>query len=258
MKYLLLCDDGHLLKVLPLCAKYHLGLEMQAFYNPSLYENDPSPIEEHLRQIGGVSLRAVHGCFGDLCPGSFDPLVRETARNRFELSYRAAVQLNVQHLILHHGYVPHTSPTDRWLIRCTAFWKDFLQPKGHGIRIHIENMLELEPQLLADLIDSIGSTAVDANLDIGHAHCNSAKTVLDWIGVLGNRIGYVHLHDNNGKEDEHLTFGKGTIPLKEVFSALEQLAPEACWAIESDVNEIQQSIEWLQNNGIGGAGITNR
>jgi sugar phosphate isomerase/epimerase len=250
MKNLLLCDDNNTSKVLPLCIQYNAGIEMQAFYNPLDYENDASPIKEHLDKIGDITLRAIHGCFGDLCPGSFDPLVRETARNRFELSYRAAVQLKVQHIVFHMGYVPHTSPPDRWLPRCVTFWKTFLETKSDSIKLHIENLFELEPKLLSDLIDSIGSDAVDVNLDIGHAHCFSRNSVAEWIQMLGNRIGYVHLHDNHGQEDEHLTLGKGTIPLKDVLMALNQYAPEAYWALETDINEMQRSIEWLMDNGI--------
>jgi sugar phosphate isomerase/epimerase len=248
MKSLLLCDNGELLSVLPLCQEYGLGIEMQAFYDPSRYEMDSSLVEMHLSHIGSVPLRAVHGCFGDLCPGSFDPLVRSTAKNRFELSYSAALQLGAEHLILHHGYVPHTSPPDGWLVRCSAFWKEFMLGKGDRVSIHIENLLEWEPTLICDVIDSIDNPLVDANLDIGHANCNSKVTAVQWIETLAERIGYVHLHDNNGKEDEHLTLGKGTVPLREVLSALDYYCPEAYWAIESHGTEIEQSIRWLVDN----------
>jgi sugar phosphate isomerase/epimerase len=250
MKSILLCDNGDLLNVLPLSEEYGLGIEMQAFYDPSLYEANSSLVEMHLSHIGNVSLRAVHGCFADLCPGSFDSLVRSTAKNRFELSYSAAMQLNATHLILHHGYVPHTSPASQWLARCSAFWKEFMIGKNNLVSIHIENLLEWEPNLISDLLDSIDNPAVDANLDIGHAYCNSKMTVIEWIQILAHRIGYVHLHDNNGKEDEHLAFGKGTIPLNEVLAGLEYYSPEACWAIESHGKEIEQSIIWLLENGM--------
>lgn len=244
---MLLCDDGNL-EPLPLCRKHGFGIEMQAFSNPMLYEHDPSVIVDHLEGIEGIKLRAVHGCYRDLCPGSFDPMVRGVAGNRFDLSYRATAKLKAQHLILHHGYVPHTSHPDRWITRCTAFWKEFLYDKDTSISIHVENLLELEPQLLADVIDAIDSPVVDTNLDIGHAYCNSRKSIMEWIQVLGKRIGYVHLHDNNGKEDEHLRFGEGSIPLTEVMSALEQSAPEAYWAIETEIAGLGQSIQWIMEN----------
>jgi sugar phosphate isomerase/epimerase len=247
MENLLICDDGNLEKVVPICKQYQCGIEVQSFYNPLLIDNEPESIDKHLALISGIALRSVHGCFGDLCPGSFDPMVRAVARNRFDLSYGIAKQLNAMHLVLHHGYVPHTSPPDRWLTRCVAFWKDFLADKDDTVHIHIENVLEWDAGLIADLVDGISRTEVDVNLDLGHVHCNSRASHMDWIERLGGRIGYVHIHDNHGKEDEHLELGNGTIPLHEVLQAIRSITPKAVWAIETEVDGLSKSIEWLMN-----------
>lgn len=248
MKNILLCDDADLYEVVPLCEQYHCGIEMQAFYDPSVYEREPDIIAEHLHATTNIAVRSVHGCYGDLCPGSFDALIREVTRHRFELSYAAARQTGAQHLVLHHGYVPHTSPPDRWLRRCRKFWQEFLADKGDTISIHIENMLDWDPTLLIELVDSLDHPNVDVNLDFGHAHCDSKIPVLDWVLQLGKRIGYAHLHDNNGQEREGLGLGQGTIPMQEVCLALEQCAPAACWAIETNVKYLEDSIEWLKLN----------
>lgn len=249
MRKIFICDETTPAKAAALCERYNLGIEIQAFYDPSYFESEPRAVEQHLALLGNIPDRASHGCFGDLCPGSFDPLVREVARLRFEQSYDFAKRLNAGHLVLHHGYVPHTSPPDRWLVRCSAFWKDFLKRRGGDIRIHLENLLELDPGLLAEVIDAIGNSLVDVNLDIGHVHCNSPTPLADWIRGLGSRIGYLHLHDNHGERDDHLTLGKGTIPLKQTLDLIEELAPDAIWAIESGIDEMEESILWLKNNG---------
>ena len=75
--------------------------------------------------------------------------------------------------------------------------------------IHLENMLEHDPAILLDVVAGIGHPAVDVCLDIGHVQANARVPVLRWIEVLGNNIGYVHLHDNHGAEDEHLGLGCG-------------------------------------------------
>jgi len=64
--------------------------------------------------------RAIHGPFGDLCPGSFDPLVRGVARTRIRQVFPIAERLRAGHLILHHGYVPNTSSPDIWTIEADA------------------------------------------------------------------------------------------------------------------------------------------
>ena len=74
---------------------------------------------------------------------------------------------------------------------------------------------------------------------------------MGWIRRLGKRIGYVHLHDNNGERDEHLAFGEGTIPLADVCRALEEEAPDAVWTVElaGGIPDLQKSMEWLVEHG---------
>jgi sugar phosphate isomerase/epimerase len=70
-----------------------------------------------------------------------------------------------------------------------------------------------------------------------------------WIERLGTKIGYVHLHDNHGIEDEHLGFGQGTIPLDDVCRALDELAPDAIWTIETQPEWLEFSLAWLGQRG---------
>lgn len=249
MNQLLICDDSKAREAASLCRKLGAGIEVQAFHDPRVLENTPAALEEHKQEIQNIAPVALHGCFGDLCPGSFDALVRGVARQRIEQSYRVAVALGAGHLVFHHGYVPHTSPPAGWIKRSTEFWRDFLYGKDANIRIHLENMLELDPQLISEVVLSIDRANLDINLDIGHAHCNSNSSVLRWIERLGPQIGYVHLHDNHGQDDEHLGLGHGTIPVQEVCQALNEFAPEAAWALEAEGEGIWQSLEWLGKNG---------
>ena len=153
------------------------------------------------------------------------------------------------HLIFHHGYVPHTSPSQGWIKRSVQFWQDFLEDKDGTIHIHLENMLEWDPGLILEVVSSINRPILDINLDIGHTHCNSKTPTVKWIEQLGNHIGYTHLHDNRGEEDEHLGLGQGTIPMRDACLALNELAPQAIWAIEAEGEGLKQSLEWLGENG---------
>ena len=254
MKQLLICDECRVKEVTPFCRAVGAGIEVQAFYDPRVVENTPAAVEEHRQAIRGILPVSVHGCFGDLCPGSFDSLVRQVARQRIEQSYAVAVNLGASHLVLHHGYAPHTSPPAGWIKRSTEFWRNFLDGKSASIRVHLENMLELDPDLISDVVQSIGRDNLDVNLDIGHAHCNSKTNVVKWVERLGDQIGYVHLHDNHGTNDDHLGLGQGTIPIKEVCQALNEHAPEAIWAVESEGDGMRQSLDWLKENGFLGKG----
>lgn len=232
-----------------LCKASGHGIEVQAFYDPDLVKRDPGAVSVHRQAIEGIGLRSLHGPFGDLCPGSFDAMVREVARHRFELASHIAGQLGVSHVVFHHGYVPGTSSPSGWLSRATTFWMDFLEKRSSQVAFHLENMLEHDPALLSDVIAAVARPNLDLCLDIGHAHCNGKVPVLRWIERMGPQIGYAQLHDNHGAADEHLGLGEGSIPMVEVCHALREYAPRAIWAIEAQVARMEPSLRWLQENG---------
>jgi len=58
----------------------------------------------------------------------------------------------------------------------------------------------------------------------------------------------VHLHQNHGSEDEHLGLRKGNMPMAAVLNALGEYAPDAVWALECNLDEMEESIEFLQEN----------
>ena len=117
-----------------------------------------------------------------------------------------------------------------------------------GYNVYLENMLEEGPSVLCGILDQVDNPNLHANLDIGHAHCNSTTPVVQWVASLGDRIWYVHLHDNNGDDDEHLGLGQGNILIQHVCDALEEYAPDAIWAIEAEGPGVLQSLEWLDKH----------
>ena len=79
---------------------------------------------------------------------------------------------------------------------------------------------------------------------------------LSFRGKLGDRIGYLHLHNNHGKQyiqdfnnDEHLGITNGTIDIKQVLSLLEKYAPNSIWSIEAKTKYLEESITSLQEFG---------
>jgi sugar phosphate isomerase/epimerase len=165
------------------------------------------------------------------------------------LGYQTARQLEATHIVFHHGYVPRISPPKNWVPRFVRFWKLFLEGKPEDVVFHLENMLELSPDILIETIDSISDRRLNACLDIGHAHCNSTTPVLNWIEKLGTRIGYVHLHDNDGTADQHLAIGQGNIPFVDVCHALNEHTPDAIWTLETQTKGVRESYDWLGQNG---------
>lgn len=246
MKELVLCDDGFPEKVLPLCKKYGLGIEIQGFHDPKQVNIKDKILEEYSNILPENISKYMHAPFADLCLGSVSDKIVEATKYYFAYAYEMAKKLNVKRITVHHGYVPKTSYIPGWINRAVAFWNEFLKDKE--IPFDMENMLELDPQIAKEIIDDANNDKLGINLDIGHAHCNSNTDVVDWIKNLGKRITYVHLHDNHGETDEHLGLGKGNINLIKVLTALNEYSPNAVWALECNLEDMEKSIIFLREN----------
>jgi sugar phosphate isomerase/epimerase len=66
--------------------------------------------------------------------------------------------------------------------------------------------------------------ALSFHLDVGHAFIeNRMRGVRDYLEAFSDRLAHVHMHDNHGKEDEHLPLGKGKIDVPEVIRLLKDI-----------------------------------
>jgi sugar phosphate isomerase/epimerase len=74
---------------------------------------------------------------------------------------------------------------------------------------------------LLRLMEAVDSDNFGAVLDTGHL--NAQKEILPLsVEKLGSRIHYVHASDNDGKTNQHLAPGKGTVDWDGVFAALKK------------------------------------
>ena len=110
-------------------------------------------------------------------------------------------------------------------------------------------MLEYDGVMLSEIITQVSSPRLDACLDIGHAYCNSKISPIEWVRQLGDQIGYVHIHSNDGTADQHLSLEQGTLPVAETLASLRQTSPRALWALEVSPQCFPQSLDWLSAHG---------
>ena len=260
MREIRLCDDAELSKVHQLCEDNGLGIEVQGFYNPNLIDTEESDklLFEYKNALanfkGGKSL---HAPFWDLNLGSKNPGVREATMKAFNYAYKVAKELGCTEIVVHNGFVPNTSFYEGWVRNATAFWQEFFSDKDDSITMMIENQCEEDSEVLKMEIDSVNDPRLKVCLDIGHAHANSIMPVEDWITTLGNRIGYLHLHNNHGKvagrpsykNDEHLGLDMGTMDIARVFTLLEQHCPDAIWNVECKLYYIAKAVDIINELG---------
>lgn len=93
--------------------------------------------------------------------------------------------------------------------------------KEHGVLLAIENMPNL-PMFLGrtseQLAHIVDGTDLSICYDVGHAYTMGQNDSM--VELLGDRIVNVHVHDNHGQKDEHLTVGSGSIDFDKVLLSL--------------------------------------
>ncbi|MFQ5894137.1 MAG: sugar phosphate isomerase/epimerase family protein, partial [Nitrospinota bacterium] len=60
------------------------------------------------------------------------------------------------------------------------------------------------------IIEAVGSAALLALFDVGHAHTFGVD-LASYVQRLRPYLAGIHLHDNTGRRDEHLPLGQGTV-----------------------------------------------
>jgi sugar phosphate isomerase/epimerase len=247
---MLITDWGNLNLAVPLAARYQVGLEVQEFTNPANLNAPQGLLAEISENTRDIALLSMHGPFSDLIPASRDPLIRQVTRDRFLLAGELAERMSAQHLILHSGFIPKTYPNAQWLRNSLEFWMDLLNHIPFEGEIHVENVYEDDFVDLRELVDRVNGAfkkeRLSICLDIGHVNANSSKTFEAWITGLGDRIRYVHIHNNGGVLDDHWRLDQGTIQINQVLELLKKHAPNAAWTIETPINDLEPSLQWMQ------------
>ena len=110
------------------------------------------------------------------------------------------------------------------------FWDDFVATIASCTRIARDNGLPLlvEPRVgetvttsdaLLRLWDAVRDDNLGFILDVAHQHAQKELIPLA-IEKLGRHLKYVHVADNDGRDNRHLPPGEGTVDWDEVFSLL--------------------------------------
>lgn len=221
------------------------GLELQGFGLKgveSAYEWDlrAAAHREVLKQYTGPL--AMHGPFVGMDFNHYDTLINDAIVRRMDMTFDLAREFKPRTMVLHTGYKYQDKEKELdswWLGKTTAFWKKEIERwASAGIRVALENCYERRPDLMMELIETVGHPELGVCLDVGHCNVFSPVPIPEWIERVGGRLFHVHLHDNDGSGDQHLPVGKGKIEFGPVFEALK--------AVPSEVNlsiEVQKPLE---------------
>lgn len=154
--------------------------------------------------------RSVHGAFIDVNPASGDPAFRTLSRQRCRESCALAAELGAERVVFHASAFPFLRGVylENWAAVCADFYTELAGT--YPVTLCIENSQDVDPEPLEALMRRIRCGGVRVCLDIGHANYSQAP-LEDWFDRLGEFIAYLHLSDNNGRFDDHLPLGDGTV-----------------------------------------------
>ena len=224
-----------------------MGIEITHYTNPDNLDNFDAfhpTVTQYIKGMRGISM---HGSYYDMAYASGDPLIVEVTKKRFLQSIQAASFHGVNRLVFHSSYRTYYGAKPSWYIKTSIdFWKGFEHNIPDGMTVLLENVEDDNPEIFAEIVYGIDSPRICCCFDMAHAHAYSSVQLDKWIRVLGSKIEYVHMSDNDGKNDLHLPLGKGNLPLLNTINdVLKYAGDKVPFVMECDMST---SIGWIKSN----------
>ena len=248
-----LCLSGYEydFEILPRLEELNVGIELQSYglkgvSSPVSWEEK---IKQHKRVIENFSGRiSIHGPFVGIRQTHRDYLLKEAVKKRMQMTFEVVKELKPEVLVMHSGIIGDIKRwklMDFWLEETTIFWKEEIKKyEKERIKIVIENLVEETPDILMKLCDAVNSDFFALCLDMGHMNVFSELPPSEWVKRMDKRLQYVHLHDNNGENDDHLPAGKGNIDFRSFFDSIKN-RKDIIIALELDHSTPEEKLENL-------------
>lgn len=181
----------------------------------------------------GIEIIQTHGPwpYDDSKPEQYEPKLEAMKK-----AIRGSALIGAQFVVMHPviptwqespNHAEHFAENVRYFKLLSEYAKEY------GVKIALENMpgrfVCCGPvRELADCIDAVDSESLVACLDTGHANYSakryvSRENIGDAVRTLGDRLACLHIHDNDGQEDQHLMPYYGIIDWGNFVSALKEI-----------------------------------
>lgn len=216
----------------------NMGVEAIEFSISDSLDHLNEKVKEYRSRIKyyGVTDLILHGPFLDLNPMAYDSQIQKVTTCRFAQAYEAGLQLGAKKIVYHTCFIPTVYYLDGWAERMADFFHTFLEGRTE-LQVLIENVLDRYPKPIKQVVDMVNAPNFKLCLDIGHANCYSELSPIRWAECFADSIGHVHLHNNDGTRDSHLSLDAGTAPARELLHIFKKIAPDATYTIECNTME---------------------
>ncbi len=167
---------------------------------------------------------SIHAPISDINIASLNERIREDSILEILTTAETAASLGIELITIHPGLssmsVPYMEEKAMEKAKRSLSSIDRISSQ-YGVTIAVENMPSF-PFMLGhtaeEMNELIGSTNLGFCLDIGHG--NTTGQTDELIKAFRDRLVNIHIHDNHGEMDEHLTLGEGDIDFKSIISSL--------------------------------------
>ena len=208
-----------------------------------------------------LALNSLHapicGCFADGAPSemfsnaALDDAMRRKALAEAQAALSLASVIPYRYLVVHLGVPdsPEARKTDnsREAARKSVEELHAMAEKA-GVKLAIEvipNPLSNAESLVSFIEEDLDGARVGICMDVGHAFMMG--DLGDAIETCSGHLIATHLHDNNGKSDDHLAPGQGAIDWPATLMALQKVGYDGTWLFEvantSTPREVLKRIE---------------
>ena len=218
-----------------------------------LDEVSMNDVKELKEQFADYSIRTTfHAPFMDLSPGGFDRKIRELTLFRMRQVLELAGIIHPENIVVHPGFdnLRFGGFENVWFENSISTWNTVIKELPYqDISVTIENIFEENPFSLVKLVSEINSGIFKICFDIGHFNVFGKIPLSQWIDSIKPHLRELHIHDNNGKDDEHKALGEGGIDIKNFFALISGMEKNLITTIEAHTKEnALKSLEWLEKN----------
>ena len=208
-----------------------------------------SAVEKIREELKNYKIKVnVHGPYIDLNPGYQDNYLREAVVRRMCSAIEYAQALGAGVIIFHSPF--KTLKFEEIFLENTIKTYEKVLKFGieHGLKIAIENIYDNAPGMLRRFFDYFSSDYLVHCFDIGHFNIFVKEYgVEEWIESFHDVFALTHIHNNDGKEDQHLSLGNGIIDIESYLNLLKKKNLLVPITIENrNERDVIESIKWLK------------
>ncbi len=170
----------------------------------------------------------IHAPYIDLNIASLNRDIAEASEKIIRETIEAANTLNINLVTFHFGEYSRDYPlewkekAEKEAIRRVRRLNLFAQELG--VQLSVENSHKTSDYTFTgypeEIREVIRGTGCKFTLDVGHA--NTFGNPLTYFRTFKSEIVNIHVHDNNGENDEHLLIGEGNIDFKSLFKEIKE------------------------------------